>query len=248
MGRTVTEKSIRDFKVWLEGSQVNETTAEKYIAGIGKLAEYLGGKEVTQETLDGFKIWLVDEKKHKKRSTNSYIMSVRSFCRAMKWSDLSITAYPLEPTVHNSGEKYITRGDYQRLVTATMEVGNYRLAMLVQTLCHMDIRYSEMEQVSVDAVEAGIVEVSRRQNRIQLGMPGYLQESLQGYLGQAGVTSGVVFQTSGGKMLNRSNAWREIRQLCEAAGIEKGRVTLQKLKMPRMHDYYPFYPMPESRK
>lgn len=244
MARTVTKERVEDFKKQLQSSQVNAATIEKYATDIGKLAEYLNGSEVTQEGLDAFKVWLIEEKKFKKSSANAYIASVRIFFNVMHWDGLDITAFALD--YYGKKDKYISKADYQRLLTTAMYLKDYRMAMLIQTLCHMDVRYSELKHLTVDAVKKGYLEITRRQHVLHMEIPEYLRESLSVYIQQTGIVSGFVFRTSAGSILDRSNAWRLIKQLAIKAGLDEEKVMLSKLKMPGVQDYYPFYPMPEE--
>ena len=242
MSRTVTEERIEDFRAQLRDHYANAATVEKYASDVGKLAEYLKGGEVTQERLDDFGEWLVEEKNYKKSSANAYIISARVFFRVMNW-DYTISGFSIDTSARDKADKYISRADYQRLLTTAMYLENYRLAMVIQTLCHMDIRYSELGHMTVEAVNKGYVELKRRKHTIRREIPGYLKESLLAYAMQQGISRGVLFRTSGGNMPNRSNIWKSVKRLCGLAGVDEDRVTLAKLKMPMVHDYYPFYPM-----
>ncbi len=239
----VTKERIEAFKEYLKSRQVNSVTIEKYASDIERLGEYLDGRDVTQESLENFKLWLLEEKKYQKSSVNSYIISARSFCKAMNWKDITITAYSIDNSGRDKADKYISRTDYEKLLEAAINRENYRIAMLIQTLCHMDIRYSELEKLTVESLKEGFVKLIRRKSRLKLEIPEYLRKSLAAYARYINVGSGIVFRTSNGKIFNRSNAWKEIKQLCETAGLDENRITLQKLKMPMVHDYYPFYPM-----
>ena len=240
MSRTVTPEKIEDFKEGLRNRRVNEATIRKYTASIKDLEEYLQGREITQSRLEEYKTWLIDEKQRKKSSINSYIIAIRSFCRIMNWDGLELHTYTLDVS---PGTKYISRSDYQRLVTTAMYFKEYRLAMMIQTLCHMNIRYSEMDRLTVEAVRDGFVEVTRRQRVIRLEVPEYLRESLEAYARRGKLDEGILFRTSSGKTPDRTNAWREIKQLCVQAGLDARKITLNKLKKPLVQDYYPFYPM-----
>ena len=248
MDRKVTKNRIAVFEERLKKDRLNQTTVKKYVADVAKLSEYLEGREVTQAELDGFKAWLIHEKKFKKRSANAYIASVRSFCGAMDWKDLTITAFPLE--YQGRREKSVSSTDYRKLVECALQTGDYRMAMLVQTLCHVDIRYSELKCLTVEAVEKGSVEMARREHMLSMELPQELREALLCYIRMEGIPSGVVFRTAGGCVLDRSNAWRLLKQLASEAGIAEEKVKLSRLKMPEVPDYYPFYPLPrmEGRK
>ena len=247
MERTITEDRIEGFKAWLrEDIRANEGTVNQYLTKLDTLDEFLQGREMTRDTLEAFKRWLVEERHYKKTSANSFIFAVRGFCRAMDWEDITIAAYALEPRLFNDGERYIDRGDYRKLVTAALYMEDYRLMMIIQTLCHMDLRFSELGKVTVEAVREGVLSITRRQHTRRMEIPPYLRDSLLAYARHEGIESGIVFRTTEGNLVNRSNIWKGLKKLCLAAGVDEDRVSLMKLKMPRMHDYYPFYPMVED--
>jgi hypothetical protein len=107
----------------------------------------------------------------------------------------------------------------------------------------MDLRFSEFNRLTVESVRTGYVEVVRSKRTRQIEMPSYLQETLLEYIEQEGIMSGIIFCTAGGKLVDRSNVYRDIKKMCALADIDSDRVQLLKFKMPRMHDYYPFYPL-----
>ena len=55
-------------------------------------------------------------------------------------------------------------------------------------------------------------------------MPDQLRRILKRYLEKQGRKNGPVFVTRTGKPLDRSNIWRDMKALCERAGVERGKV------------------------
>ena len=245
MARTVTAEQIENFKVVLRADRVTETTIDKYVNDVENLTEYLADREVTPEELERYKVWLIQDKQYKESSVNSFIASINRFLRTMNWQDCELTMFNLTNSGRDMSEKYISREDYKRLVLCAMQNRDYRTAMLIQTLCHINLRFSELEQVTVEAVKTGKIKVTRRNKTFYLAMSENLRESLLIYARQAGIESGIIFRSNRGKVLDRSNSWRRIKELCEMAGVDTERVSLVKIKMPVMNDYYPFYEMAE---
>jgi site-specific recombinase XerD len=241
MERTITEDRIKQFQAWLRNEKVNRSTITQYTMAIERLSDYLEGSEVTQESSERFKRWLVEEQNYKKTSANTYLFTLNTFCKAMNWKDIVIRGYSLEPSSPNTGSRYVDRQDYEKLVKAAFGQKDYRLAMIMQTLCHMDLRFSELDRLTVEAVNVGYVEVERGRRMRRIEMPEYLQTALTAYAQREEIGTGIIFCTSSGKLVDRSNIYRSIKDLCEYAEVEPERVKLQKFKMPRMHDYYPFY-------
>lgn len=245
--KTITEGQLENFKEWLRNDvQVNEDTVNQYVIKLKKLEEFLDGREITPLSLEAFKNWLVEDEHYKKSSANTFLFAVRGFCRAMNWEpEITVTAYNVEPVFLNDGGRYIARSDYQKLVSTALYLEDYRLMMIIQTLCHMDLRFSELELLTVEAVAKGFIDIKRRKYVHAMEIPEYLRESLSAYIRQSGIESGVVFCTATGNPVNRSNIWKDLKHLCRKAGVEETQVSIQKLKMPKVHDYYPFYPMAE---
>lgn len=243
MERTITRTGLEYFPIWLrENARVHEDTISQYVSRLEKLKEFLAGQEITKEALEEFKYWLVDKQNYKTTSANAYLFAVRAFCRAMEWEDVMVPAYAIEPKPYED-RRYISRTDYQKLVSTALYLEEYRIMMIIQTLCHMDIRFTELTEVTVENVQKGYINVTRRKYTKLLKIPDYLRDSLMAYIEQEHLETGVLFRTAGGNPVDRSNTWREVKQLCHEANLDEGRISLTNLKMPGMHDYYPFYPL-----
>ena len=242
MCRTITKERLERFEqVLLEKNRMLEESVRLYIQKVECFAEYLNGREITQEILDGYKPWLIEVKNYKKSSANAYVLSVRSFCEAMEWRDLQIHAFTLEYREKSELNKYITKEEYTLLVKKALELGKYRIALLIQTLCHVNIRFSELSSLTIESVKAGYMDICRWRHNLRIAIPDYLQEDLLDYAEEKGVYSGIIFRTAKGKPWNRSNAWKEFKRLCMQAGVDGERVTLQMAKMPEVKGYYPYY-------
>ena len=58
------------------------------------------------------------------------------------------------------------------------------------------------------------------------------------YLQKQKVTAGAVFVTRTGKPVDRSNIWRDMKALCESAGVEPGKVFPHNLRHLFARTYY----------
>ena len=129
----------------------------------------------------------------------------------------------------------LSRNEYLRLVQAACTKGRTRLSLAMQTICATGIRVSELRFITVKAVYAGRTTVTGKGKCREILLPAALCKKLKRYLQQLGrwpfagtrETNQVfqpVFLTSGGKPLDRSNLWREMRSLCRAASVEPHKV------------------------
>ena len=83
---------------------------------------------------------------------------------------------------------------------------------------------SELKFITAEAVQTGRAEVSNKGKRRTVFLPDKLRKLLKSYLQKQKITAGAVFLSRNGKLLNRSNIWRDMKKLCESAGVEPGKV------------------------
>ena len=94
----------------------------------------------------------------------------------------------------------------------------------METLASTGVRISELQYVTVQTLRTGRVWAEGKgKGRLVLLTP-KLCRVLAKYCRQRGITAGPVFVTRTGRPMDRSNIWRELHHLCEAAGVEARRV------------------------
>ena len=69
-------------------------------------------------------------------------------------------------------------------------------------------------------------------------LPNKLRRLLKQYLKKKKITAGAVFVTRTGKPLNRSNIWRDMKALCERAGVDSDKVFPHNLRHLFARTYY----------
>lgn len=132
----------------------------------------------------------------------------------------------------------LTQAEYQRLVHAAESAGNRRLSLVVQTICATGIRVSELQFITVEAVRIGRTEINNKGKLRTIFLPEKLRRILNKYLKEIHKTEGVVFTTQSGKPLDRSNIWRDMKALCESAGVEPDKVFPHNLRHLFARTYY----------
>ena len=65
-----------------------------------------------------------------------------------------------------------------------------------------------------------------------------LRRLLLQYARKYGITTGTIFITRNGKPINRCNIWRDMKALCESAGVEPGKVFPHNLRHLFARTYY----------
>lgn len=94
----------------------------------------------------------------------------------------------------------------------------------MQTICSAGLRVSEIKYVTVEAVKSGLATIDCKGKIRQVFLPKALCQMLKAYIKERKIKSGSVFVTRTGKPLNRSNIWKMMSALCEAAKVSKEKV------------------------
>ena len=126
--------------------------------------------------------------------------------------------------VFRSRTRELTREEYLRLLRAAREQGNERLYLVMETLCSTGMRVSELQWLTVEALSRGSAAVDCKGKRRTVLLTRRLRRVLGEYCRRAGRRSGPVFVTRGGRPLDRSNIWREMRALCRRARVDTRKV------------------------
>ena len=135
-------------------------------------------------------------------------------------------------------EKELSRAEYVRLVETARRQKRERLEAALQTICATGIRVSELPFVTVEAVNRGSTGVSCKGKYRQIFFPRKLQRVLKQYIRKRKIRSGPVFVTGSGKVWDRSNLWREMKALCQEAGVAPGKVFPHNLRHLFARTYY----------
>ena len=118
----------------------------------------------------------------------------------------------------------MTKEEYIRLIRAAGSEGNERLSLVIQTICGTGIRVSELQFITVEAVKRGEAVVSCKGKTRTIFIVSALRKKLLKYAKKRHIQSGMIFITKSGNALNRSNIWREMKNLCEQAGVSPDKV------------------------
>ena len=222
MERIITNSMIGNFEDYLLSDEKSANTIEKYLRDVRAFAVYAGTIEITKTVVMEFKASLVEN--YEVTSANSMIAAVNAFLRFMGWTDCCIKQFKVQKKAFCSEEKELTKAEYIRLVNAAKEEGKERLNLILQTICGTGIRVSELQFITVEAVRKGEAVVSFKNKTRTVFIVRELQKKLLNYIKSKGITTGCVFITKSGKPMSRCNIWREMKALCEQAGISPDKV------------------------
>ena len=220
--RIVKKAMLERFYTYLTEDEKSLSTINKYMRDVKFFSEFIGERPVIKSAVLEYKNKLCNC--YSARSVNSMLASLNSFFRFAGWSDFCVKQLKIQNEAYCSNKKELTRSDYLRLIETAEKNGNFRLSLVIQTICATGIRVSELENFTVEAVKNGEVVVSLKGKTRKIFIVSALRDKLLDYAFSHGITKGAIFITKSGKPLDRSNIWRDMKRLCESTCVSGEKV------------------------
>lgn len=233
--RILTNRKIRNFSDYLIGEEKSPATCEKYLRDLQGFRQFAGSSRVTRELVVAWKKELT-RRGYAVRSINSMLASVNSFLGFQGWQDCRVKNIRLQRQTYCAEEKELTKGEYLRLLEASGK--NEQLNLVIQTICGTGIRVSELRYFTVEAVRRGEITVNCKSKTRTILVPGKLRKLLMNYARQRRIATGTIFANKSGKPLDRSHIWRQMKQLCKAAGVKESKVFPHNLRKLFARTFY----------
>ena len=204
----------KEFYQYLIEEEKSTATVKKYIRDVGAFLRFADGKKVNKTLVLEYKQELVAA--YAPASVNSMLVAINCYLEFINRSDCKVKQIKVQRQLFVQEEKELTKEEYHRLLKAAKGT---RIWAVIQTICGTGIRVSELSYITVEAVRAGKATVRCKNKTRIIFIPGQLQKMLKVYIKKSGITAGSVFVTKGGKPLDRSNIWKEMKALCHKAGV-----------------------------
>lgn len=241
MKRKITKRSLADYKIYLYEQEKSRATIEKYMRDLDKLLRYAEGRNLDKPLMIEYKDYLKNERNHKTSSVNSFLVAANRFFEFMKWHELKVKTYRVQKETFMPEKRELSKEEYRKLVKTAIHTGKERIAMIIQTICATGIRVSELSSITVSSVKCGVAAIYNKGKERQILIPRDLQVHLLRYIRKNDIKGGPVFQTSKGKAVDRTWIWREMKKLCEEAGVEKDKVFPHNLRHLFARTFYGLY-------
>ena len=222
MKRILATDKMQDFEVYLRNEERSAATIEKYMRDVRYFAIFIGDTEISKQTVLEYKSRLGET--YAVASANSMIAALNCFLRFCGWHDLCVKQFKIQREVYCSEEKELTRAEYIRLLEAANAKHNERLNLIIQTICGTGIRVSELQYITVEALQNGEAIVNCKGKNRRVFIVSELKKKLLCYIKEQKIESGAIFVTRSGKPINRSSIWREMKALCKQANVLPSKV------------------------
>ena len=233
--RILSAKDIEAFHRHLIQEEKSTATMEKYLRDARAFLVFAGQAAITKDLVMAYKQAL-SERNYAARSINSMLASLNSLLDFLGWGDCKVKSLKLQRQTYCAEEKELTKAEYLRLLEAAK--GRPRLKLMMEAICGTGIRVSELKYFTVEAARRGEIVVNCKSKTRTILLPGKLKKLLLEYARKSGVQSGAIFVTRGGKPINRSNIWAQMKRLCESAGVKASKVFPHNLRKLFARTFY----------
>lgn len=221
----------------LRAEERSAATLEKYTHDLRKFYLFLPAEKlVDKEAVLAYKQALAGA--YRPASVNSMLVALNTLLAYLGWGECRVRLFRLQRQTFSSGERELRKEEYLRLLAAARRGGDERLCLVLQTICATGIRVSELRFITAEAVRGGSARVDCKGKLRVIWLPRQLRALLAAYCRRMGVRSGSVFRTRGGRPLDRSNLWAQMKKLCAAARVAPGKVFPHNLRHLFARTYY----------
>jgi len=220
--KKITQKLIKKFQTFLVNEEKSKSTVEKYIRDITFFQLWLGEKPLNKNTILEYKAHIT--KHYAPASVNSIISSLNSFFTYCEWYELKLKALKIQRKIFSDKDCELSREDYDNLLIAAKKENNIRLYHIIQTLGSTGIRISELQHITVEAVIKKQATINCKGKMRVIILPKELCKMLRAYAKEKNIYTGSIFVTKNGKPLDRSNIWKQLKNLCQKANVSKCKV------------------------
>lgn len=212
------KEQITSFLEELREKNYAEDTMKTYRRALEDLYAYLPkDKIILRGTLEKWREDMLG-RKYAVRTINNRITIANSFLEYLDRREFQLQG-PLH--LEEDVQPELTRTEYLRLLSVAKQLGRERAYFLMKVLGSIGISLHDLPLLTVEALKAGRLVLPTE----IIYISGCLQKELLGYTRRNGITTGAVFVTKNGKLMNRSNITVEIQRLCEDARVERRKVS-----------------------
>ena len=235
--RSITVETLAAFAQALRAEERCTETIKQYTRSVRQFAAWLVPETVAAGSAGGWKAELL-RRGLSPATVNSKLAGLNRFFRFLGWMDCTVKPLRLQRRLFRSPDRELSRAEYGRLLSAARGLGRERLGLLMEAICATGIRVSELRFITAEAVEKGYAQVDCKGKRRTVFLPEKLRRLIGIYMKKQKKTAGAVFITRSGRPLDRSNIWRDMKALCERAGVEPGKVFPHNLRHLFARTYY----------
>lgn len=220
---TLTAELIMAYGEHLKNQEHCAGTVEKYLRDARAFVRWLGDRKITEESAAAWKEHL-QNLNYAPTTINSMLAALNGLFRFLGWDDCRVRFLKVQRRLFRESNKELSREEYSLLLATARSMGRERLELLMETICATGIRVSEVQFITVEAIQRGRAEVALKGKIRTILIPNKLARKLIKYARKQKIVSGEIFLTRNGKGVSRRQIWAEMKALCKKAGVAPTKV------------------------
>jgi len=213
------QEELSAFGEYLRCEEKSMATLEKYLRDVKSFCSSLTRTEITKDDVMIYKKELMG--RFKAVSVNSQLVAVNRFLKFTGRAECCVKLLKIQRQMFTEEKREMSVEEYKCLIKAA---GDTRIGYVIQTICGTGIRVSELQYITVEALKQGKAVIECKNKTRTIFIPKQVRILLEKYILSHQIKQGSIFVTRNGKPLNRSNIWREMKELCSKAGIPAEKV------------------------
>ena len=221
--RGISAEELDSFCQHLRGEERSAATIEKYRRDVAQFAAWLGENQLEKEAGVRWKAHLLAQG-CEPSTVNGKLTALDRFLHFLGQADCKVKHLKIQRQLFREDGRELTRREYDQPLAAARSTGRERLALLMESICGTGIRVSEVKYLTVEAAQRGKVEVALKGKIRAILLPGKLCRKLLKYARKNKIASGEIFLTRSGASLSRKQIWRDMKALCQRAGVAPSKV------------------------
>ena len=219
------EQELINFENYLRREGCAQNTVLKYKRDIKALFKYMSEekeKVLTEEIIMEYRENLT--KNYEPTSVNSMLAAVEKFLIFHGIQNYRIPKIKIQKKMFCDEKKELKEKEYKKLLEAAREKKNSCLSLIIETIGMTGIRISELKYFTVEGVAKRKIRVLNKGKAREILISEPLRKKLLYYAGRKGIKEGMLFVTKNGKVVDRSNIWRQMKSLGEQAEVLRNKI------------------------
>ena len=217
---TIKEADIQAYQIHLLEQRRAPATIQKYLRCIRRFSAWLVDRPLSKGEIAAW----ANELTLSPVTANASISALNGFMAWMGRHDLHLRHNRVETPYFRPAERDLDKTEYDRLITTARRCGMHRIQYAAMTLAGLGIRVSELQFITVEALQRGSVSITNKGKTRNVIIPGKLRYKLLSYTKKYRIKSGAVFRTRTGRALSRGQIWAELKHLAHLAGVTLSKV------------------------
>ena len=215
-------EAILGFCTYLKSEEKSKATIEKYERDVRKFLNFLDEgdealKQLSKDVVLDYKERLMQE--YESSSVNSMLAALNQYLSFIGKGECKVKQIKIQKKSFIEDDKCLTIDEARKLMSEADKMGKDRLKVMIETLCDTGVRVSELAFFTVKRIKSGVIKIHNKGKTRIIALTNSLRTKLLRYANECNIQSGLIFVTKAGKKIDRSNFWREIKEICARAGV-----------------------------